>query len=224
MGLSQVAFAKLVGVTQATLSGMERGISPVSTEVLYGLACNNPEVDLHYLLCGQQAQPKADIYEIASHVRPVIRALGDGLDDLPPDGVADDYLAVPLLDGKVAAGPGGVVWERVKSLVWLYRPELGRRRRLVAVKVAGSSMEPTIPSGAIIIIDRDLWEPQGNRKHIWALRTENGDTQIKRLHRVNGGLLVVSDNFADHGPEIAWTNDLKKLVIGQVIWMWRSLY
>lgn len=202
---------------------MERGQSPVSSEVLYGLACHAPEVDLREILCGLPTPSRLDAVSVASLVRPVFRPVSDNLSDLPPEGVADEYVAVPLVEGQVAAGPGRVAWENVLSLVWVFKPELGRRKNLVALRVAGDSMTPTIPDQAIIIVDRDSRQPAGNRKGIWALRTEDGAVQIKRLQRVKDGLIVISDNFSKHPPELAWTADLQRLVIGKVIWMWQSL-
>lgn len=231
LGLTQQAFADLVGITQATLSAMERGQSPVSSEVLYGLAGHAPEVDLREILCGSPAPSRLDAVAVASLVRPVIRPVSDNLSDLPPDGVADAYVAVPLVDGQVAAGPGGVAWESVLSLVWVFKPELGRRKNLVALRVAGDSMAPTIPDQAIIIVDRDSRQPAGNRKGIWALRTEDGAVQIKRLQRYQPPQdakqpetwWTFSDNFQDYPPTLVWTGDFEKLIIGQVVWMWRSL-
>ena len=227
LGLKQSDFAQLTGITQATLSRMERGIGPISAEAIYGILSNWPDTDVHALMCGSpspvQIPVPADALEVASNVRPVIRALGAPVDDLPEERVADDYLAVPLVEGRVAAGAGAVAWDRIMSLVWVYRPEVGRRRNLVAVKVWGDSMHPTVPHDAIIIIDRDQRWPQGNRHAIWAVRTgPEGDLAIKRLQRADGILLLMSDN-PDHAPMVAWTKDLEKLVVGRVIWMWRSL-
>lgn len=220
-GLSQGKLAEALGVGQASLSRIEAGKGPISGEVIYNFACTFQDVDIREILCGVQST--ADAIAIAHQVRPIIRAAADSLDDLPQQGMSDDYLAVPLVAGKVAAGPGGVVWEQVDSLVWVYRPALGRRHRLIAVRVGGDSMQPTVPDGAIVIIDLDQWQPNGGRRHIWALRTKDGETQIKRLHRMDTSLIVISDNFSNYPPEPAWTADLNQLVIGKVIWMWRSL-
>lgn len=203
---------------------MEAGHTPVSGDVIYGLACAlRKDVDIYQLLCGGDAAAPVDAIEVASNVRPVIRALGAPVDDLPGERVADDYLAVPLVEGRVAAGAGAVAWDVVRSLVWVYRPEVGRRRNLVAVQVWGDSMHPTIPHQAIIIIDRDQRLPQGDRRAIWAVRTgPEGDLAIKRLQMADGLLLLMSDN-PEHPPMVAWTTDADKLVVGRVIWMWRSL-
>ena len=224
LGLKQAEFADKLGIARSSISRIEQGERPPSAELLFGLACFFG-VDLMEMLCDVAAShtQTVDAIDVAAHVRPVIRAAGDSLEDLPQQGIADDYLAVPLVEGRVAAGPGGVVWDQVESLVWVYRPALGRRHRLIAVRVGGDSMSPTIPDGAIVIIDLDQWQPNGERQHIWALRTADGDAQVKRLHRMDGGLIIMSDNAIDYPPEIAWTGDLRRLVIGKVIWMWRSL-
>lgn len=223
LGFNQANFADKLGIARSSISRMEQGERPPSAELLFGLVCDF-DVDLKDLLCGVAASHTlvVDAIEAAAQVRPVIRAAADTLDDLPQQGLSDDYLAVPLVNGKVAAGPGGVVWNQVESLVWVYRPALGRKHRLIAVRVGGDSMEPTIPNKAIVIVDLDQWQPNGGRRHIWALRTAEGDTQIKRLQLVDERLVLVSDNV-DHPLEGAWTGDLRRLVIGKVIWMWRSL-
>ncbi|MBU4278212.1 MAG: LexA family transcriptional regulator [Proteobacteria bacterium] len=219
LGLTQGEFAELAGVAPASVSRMESGQVPPSPEVLYYLSRHHPQVDVRELLCGEPTPSRVDAIDIAAHVKPVIRPLSAG----GKEAAADDYFAVPLVEGRAAAGFGGVVWDKVKSLVWVYRPELGRRRNLVAVRVAGDSMKPTVPDGSIVIVDRDQWMPEGKRRFVWALRTAEGDTVIKRLHKVNGSLLILSDNFMDYPPEPAWTAELGKLVIGKVIWMWHSL-
>jgi phage repressor protein C with HTH and peptisase S24 domain len=225
LGFTQRDFATVLGVTAGALSQIEKGTTKPAFRILNKLATLISCDELCWLITGNEKNlsKSTDAAEVASYIRPVIRSVGTPIHELPPDSIADDYMAVPLLDGKVAAGAGGVVWQKVKSLVWVYRPELGQHKNLVAVKVAGDSMIPTIPPGAISIIDRDQWQATGSRKHIWAIRTDDGDTQIKRLHRINGGLLLLSDNFAEHPPTPAWSCDLKKLVIGKVVWMWRSL-
>lgn len=232
LGYNQAEFADKLGVARSSISRMEQGERPPSAELLFGLVCDL-DIDLKELLCGVAASHPflADAVEIAANVRPVIRPLSDNLHDLPPERVADEYVAVPLVDGQVAAGPGRVAWESVRSLVWVFKPELGRRKNLVALRVAGDSMTPTIPDQAIIIVDRDSRQPSGNRKGIWALRTEDGDVQIKRLYRrmpspadkLPETWWILSENLEDYPPELAWTMDFDRLVLGQVVWMWRSL-
>lgn len=231
LGLTQTQLADKCGVSQSVISSAEKGDQPPPLEVYYWLACDCPDVDLRQLLCGKETTLSIDAVAVASLVRPIIRPVTDNLNDLPPEGLADDYVAVPLVDGKVAAGYGALVWKEVQSLIWVYKPALDGRKNMVAARVMGNSMLPTIPDDAIVIIDRDIHQPTGERKHIWALRTEDGDLQIKRLHRnvpppgsnEPESWWVFSDNFQEYPPGMVWTGDFEKLLIGQVVWMWRSL-
>ena len=214
----------MMGLTQASLSRMEAGKGPVSAELIYNFACQFPGVDVRQLLCGQPSS--LSVSQIAANITPVIRPITKPINGIPDDASADDYFAVPLVEGRVAAGPGGFLWEQVESLVWVYQPELGNRRNLIAVKVAGDSMYPTVPDGAIVIVDLDRRDPRGDRRNIWAIRTDQeGAVAIKRLQILKGepGYLVLSDNFNAYPPEVAWTKEPSKLVVGQVVWMWRSL-
>lgn len=224
--LSQIGFAKLVGVSQSVISSAEKGSQPPPVEVYYWLALKKPEVDIRRLLTGETQKTLIDPYKVAANIRPIIRPVGASLDDLPDEVVADEYLAVPLLEGKAAAGPGGVVWNKKTSMVWVCRKELNHRKNLVAIRVAGDSMTPTVPDGSIIIIDRDDWDPRANhaaQRAVWALRTQEGDTQVKRLQRLKDGpYIMVSDNL-DYPAESVWTDNLRDLVIGRAVWMWRSL-
>ena len=223
MGASQSTFADMLSISQGALSKIERGFLPLPLEALHNLIREHAELDIRMLICGQPGTASAEAQQVASLIRPVIRPLGTDFQGSTGEQCADDYLAVPLVDGRAAAGPGGVVWNQVKSLVWVFRPELGNRQQLVALRVGGNSMEPTIPDGAIVIVDKADWQPNGDHRHIWALRTEDGDTQVKRLKATQKGMLLINDNFNEYPPDVAWTGDVKKLIIGKVIWMWRAL-
>ncbi|WP_187288614.1 XRE family transcriptional regulator [Desulfarculus baarsii] len=216
-GYNQKDFAELLAIGQSTLSRIENGERPPSPELLYRLALKFPSVDLRELLVGY---PSCHICDNEPQL--VINVLENDL-ATGQDIAAADYLAVPLVDGKIAAGLGSVVWEDVQSVVLACRAELGNKRHLVSVKVCGDSMSPTVPDGATVVIDRDDWRPSGNRRHIWAIRDQWGGAAIKRLFKVDDGLLVISDNFDQYPPQPAWTADLRKLVIGRVVWMCRKL-
>jgi len=144
-----------------------------------------------------------------------------------------DYYSAPLVEGRIAAGSGGLVSpDQIKSKVWIYAPALRERRqhRLTAVQVSekdGESMLPTIGPDDIVLIDHH--DPGGVPSHfksgkIYAVRTDrlNSDTAIKRVYRSNGNLVLASDNRA-YPPIVAWSNDISELIIGRVVWGWRDL-
>jgi len=135
----------------------------------------------------------------------------------------------PLIDGKIAAGPGRFIKDdEIRSYVWLYLPKLRERakHRLVAVEIGAreTSMKPTLFPGDIVLIDTD--EPKSasdfKDRRIYAVRTSDGGCQVKRLSLDRENILIESDNRKVR-TEVAWTKDLKKLIIGRVVWAWRNL-
>lgn len=145
----------------------------------------------------------------------------------------EDYYAAPLVEGRFAAGYGRIVSDNIKSYVWIYGPALETRKRhcLIAVQLAedADSMEPNLLPGDIILIDRS--DPSSASEFtngkIYAIRVSGSpdidDCAIKRLSISGESVMISSDNSAKYHPEIAWTNDLQKLIIGRVIWGWRDM-
>jgi transcriptional regulator with XRE-family HTH domain len=140
-----------------------------------------------------------------------------------------EYFKAPLLAGKIAAGPGRVIPENdIRSYVWLYSPKLfGRNTHdLIAVEIGQGeeSMTPTLFPGDIVLMDRD--DPRGKMDfkngRIYGIRTKGGECQVKRVYVKSRSLIIVSDN-REVPPENAWTDDLKRLIIGRVVWGWRNL-
>lgn len=158
--------------------------------------------------------------EIIIEATPRVMVLTDKM-EIPREDEFDDYLAVPLVEDRIAAGAGRVVRDEIRSLVWVYRPEVGRRRNLVAVQVGKKekSMIPTIQPGAIVILDRD--DRIIKKKGVYCVRTERETCAVKRVHKMNDTILLLSDN-PEYLPMKAYTNDTDELIIGRVIWYWKS--
>jgi phage repressor protein C with HTH and peptisase S24 domain len=85
-------------------------------------------------------------------------------------------------------------------------------------------MIPTLFPGDLVLIDRD--DPQGQMDfkngRIYGVRTKGGECQVKRVYVKSQKLIISSDN-REVPPEPAWTDDLKRLLIGRVVWGWRNL-
>ena len=152
--------------------------------------------------------------------KPVITIVG-GVQEVPKGMRPDDYYGVPMVEDRIAAGQGRIMDDHVAGLVWVYKPEIGNRRNLVAVKLAADaeSMQPTLHPGNIVIIDRDdkAITPQG----IYAVRTSQEHLAIKRLTVSNGRFWLVSDNHR-WPPQISEFDSSEKLIIGRVVWSWTS--
>ena len=141
--------------------------------------------------------------------------LGVSLDDLLGVGsplVSRTPSSLELLDPDVlpveaAAGAGAEVPDG-SGVVRLDRCDL--------IVVTGDSMEPTLPDGGSILVDRDSAELLEGR--VFVLRTEEG-LVVKRVRRGGDGWLLCSDNPSWEpvplGPEDS--------VVGQVLWAGRPL-
>jgi phage repressor protein C with HTH and peptisase S24 domain len=103
--------------------------------------------------------------------------------------------------------------------------ELGARAHhdLRAVRVGGTSMEPLIPEGSVVVLDladRDFVDGR-----IYAVAVEEGGVEmvatVKRVRRMDGAFVLWPENSA-YSPQIA-RGDWSDICVGRVVWLWRSL-
>ena len=126
---------------------------------------------------------------------------------------------------KLAAAAGGgaaVLSEDVTGYLAFHRGWLDRHAldpaQCTVIDVAGDSMEPALPDGCSILVDR------GRRRrlsgHLFVLLTGDG-VVVKRLARGDGDdWRLVSDNDSPSWPDIPWSDDTE--IIGEVKWMART--
>jgi phage repressor protein C with HTH and peptisase S24 domain len=175
------------------------------------------EMSLEDLLTGPKPPPEV--------LQPVISLVGKY--DQPPEGlIVDDYFAVPMVDGNIAAGHAGAIpGDFITSMVWVYKPEIGKRKHhnLRAVKLANNanSMEPTIRRGSIVIIDPT--ETAIHKRAIYAVRLEQyeGACAIKRVRENGEFWFFLSDN-PEWEPIVMKKERDHNPIIGRVIWSWTS--
>lgn len=140
------------------------------------------------------------------------------------------YVAVPLYtDVRAAAGSGSLVEHEAADDALIFKEDwirfaLGARPQdLYLIRVAGDSMEPTLRSEDVILVDRRATRP--DREGVYILRM-NGMLLVKRLQALPGGLVrVMSDNptFAPYEVALTDLDGDKMAVIGRVIWTGRRL-
>lgn len=147
-----------------------------------------------------------------------------------------DFVLLPLLKSRVAAGPEGeILYEEVGDYYpfkrWWIEKISGRseerRKCLVLVKVRGDSMSPTINQGEIILVD--IWETERleiRTGQIYLINMPDGSSAIKRLaiSEAKDGrvkLICMSDNVAAYQPfefDLDPSRSLKHYVLGRVRW------
>jgi phage repressor protein C with HTH and peptisase S24 domain len=110
----------------------------------------------------------------------------------------DDYALIPQYLARASAGNGyhndhvdvgeGLVFKRS----WLARLKLNTDR-LCAIYAEGSSMEPTISDGEVLLIDQSETTPRNGK--VYAILRPDGSVSIKRLvQQIAGDWIIRSDN------------------------------
>ena len=170
----------------------------------------------------------------------IARAAGRPLDwftseiDTSAPGVAEpigtyavgDFVLLPLYDVRASAGHGA--WnddERVSKTLafrreWIASDLRANPDALVLVYVDGDSMEPTLSSGDVVMVDRSQTALRSDGIYVFS---HDGSLLIKRLQRMAGDAVrVISDNprfsFYDLQVTDFEGEHARAQMIGRVVW------
>ena len=134
-----------------------------------------------------------------------------------------DIRPVEVVEVAAAAGGGAETYdETVVGRLWFRRDWLERHAidptQCHVISVRGESMEPTLPNGCSILVDRSQGRRQRRDGNIFVMRTEDG-LVVKRVSREEDGRWVIeSDNPAWEAAP--WSEDTE--IIGEVRWAART--
>lgn len=151
MGLSQEAFAALVGSSKPSQVRYESGDRAPDSDYL--LAALDAGVDVAYLLTGSRTTSMVSAY----FNRPLLQIVGDANFTDPQPTV--EFLQVPVFDAALAAGAGAHNHaEAIEGAVafrkdWLRSIGVAPTSAVIA-RARGDSMQPTIQDGDMLLIDR----------------------------------------------------------------------
>lgn len=135
-----------------------------------------------------------------------------------------DFLDVPRINVEIAAGDGSV--PHIEEIIGCLKfsrmflrgcgVQAGSAR---VVDVRGTSMEPTIKDGAVLLVSTNNREPVDNQ--IFAMVRPSEGLIVKRLMRITGQWVARSDNrdFKD----IPISDGEPITIIGRAIWMGAKL-
>ena len=154
----------------------------------------------------------------------------------PQSGVQADYLFIPLVEGRVTAGPeGGLLYDQPEDYypfkkAWILR-KFGRdqahHKALVLVKVTGDSMVPTINPGELILVD--TWESERleiQDGKIYLVRMPDGMITVKRLilkQDKGVSLVCLSDNPSFKPFKFQVEMPLQWYILGRIRWVGREI-
>ena len=122
-----------------------------------------------------------------------------------------------------AAGGGAVVFdETVVGRLWFRRDWLASHaidpKQCNVISVHGESMEPILPSGCSILVDRSQGRRRRREGRIFVLRTEDG-LVVKRVGRdEEGNWWIESEHPA--WPRVPWSDTTE--IVGEVRWLGRT--
>lgn len=151
----------------------------------------------------------------------------------------ENYMAIPLAQGGVAAGPGLIAEDAVRGWVLAMKDQSSIRYRsnLVAVEIGRNqeSMVPTLHPLDIVLVDRDDFRPEPDGS-IFLVRHPGPDAEVavKRVYTSRKDsqtlLTFVSDNPdkrsyppSVYSLETDYAGDLRRAVVGRVVWAWSDM-
>lgn len=154
-------------------------------------------------------------------ISPRLQAMAESIAAVSPS-TDSEFVEVPKKTVALSAGKGREphVEEEVSRLKFradFLRSVGANRQSAAVVDVSGRSMEPTIPDGAVLLVNGSNREPRD--RLIFALRIGN-ELFVKRLVAHNGGWLARSDNEdRQQYPDIDLSNSTDIEIIGRAVWM-----
>lgn len=212
-GINQTTLAKMAGLSIGSLSALENRDS-VRSEFAPQLA-RALGVPVEELITGETATvaltaPSAYVSASGGRVPELIDIEGN-----------PDYPAIRRVNIKAQAGVTGYSVEYMEEerlpiffrRDWYesrgYRPE-----RMIAVRVAGDSMLPSLHDGDLIVVNTERKEP---KQGITFLVSHEGEVVVKRLVRDVGIWWLTSDNQDQRRyPRVQCNGDTQ--IIGEVVY------
>ncbi|MFY3134240.1 XRE family transcriptional regulator [Achromobacter ruhlandii] len=143
-------------------------------------------------------------------------------DAAPEDDGAAEFVSVRRLDVRLSAGHGELVMSEDERGRLSFRADFLRSagaspEDTVSVSVKGDSMEPLIPDGAVILVNRSATSIINGK--VYAFR-HHGEVLVKRLYKGNGGFIARPENPAGGYPDMHLSfEDPEIEIIGRAFWV-----
>jgi|GEM_PF-1984968 len=183
-GLSQTQFAKELGLKNNTIiSQYEKGVTAPSNKILL-LIAQTFDVDYFWLITGKNTNDPKEIFNAGFNMV----ANANAKRNIVPLMRELKMRVFPIVS-RISAGPVKEYYINIdpeKAICIPYKHD-----NCVAMQVDGDSMANKIDSGDIILIDLYKNIKDGD---IVAVALKNGEQLIKRFKRIDGMIVLYSDN------------------------------
>ncbi len=224
--LSQRKIADAAGMTPSAVNLYFKGINPLNAQFA---AVLSEQLQVPVERFSTRLAEEIDKLTRASPERPAVESNAVLLgpmdvwdDDTPLD---DDEVYVPFLkEVELSAGTGRTAIERSPKQKLRFGKKTLRRQGVqpseaVCVTVAGNSMEPVLPDGSTVGVDRGTTSIIDGK--MYAL-DHGGQLRVKTLYRLpGGGIRMRSFNRDEHPDEEYTQTDMLNneiAVLGRVFW------
>lgn len=193
LGKTQLEFSKALGIATSTFQYYERGERDIPASVVSSLITTFG-VNPLWLLSN-----KGQMFDIMAF----------------DSKVPNDFVTIPLVNSRISAGAGLLPQEGVESCMCFRKDWIGRKgdaQNMSLIRVSGDSMEPTLSTGDIVLIDhsRNFINDFG----MYAISVDDS-ILIKRLQPFSGKVQIISDN-SKYPPIIVDAQDL--IINGKALW------
>lgn len=144
-----------------------------------------------------------------------------------------DYAHIPVHEASLSAGPGAdnagsnITDHLAFRRDWLKRIGVSANRACLA-RVTGHSMEPTLWSGDMVLIDQTKTDPVIRKRSETDLRrapiyafVQNGEARVKRIERPSSDAIILISDNPEVAPELrsgAEAEQMQLAIIGKVVW------
>lgn len=210
-------FGRMIGVSHTTVKRYEAGALP-DINTLFRIA-RIGGMDLGRLLTGVPLSSGLREWRpLNFQVQPARPKAGGGQ---APD--ASEFVSVPLTEGRIAAGEPIIAEEDIIDHVLLHVRALkrtGASRDLIACRVQGDSMTPSLNSGDIVVIDRGVDKEKIQEKKIYAV-FDGGGITAKMLQRDGYLLYLIPLNISERIQSVDLREN-ENPIVGLVIGAWRN--
>ncbi len=216
-------FADECGIPRSAMESYGKGTMP-SAEHLIGIR-KTFNVNINWLLTGEGDVNKVAGISLDNLPIPTCRLVDivSGPEEMPDrwKHLKNEFICVPLVNIEIAAGQPIMEEEYIEGWAVVHVAHIKGKKDLVAVRVKGKSMEPTLNDKSIVCIDRT--EKTIINGTIYAVSLPDGSV-VKRVFKNGKTLQLISDN-PDPQYRQAIILNLNEMegynpVVGKVIWSW----
>ncbi|MDQ8954518.1 S24 family peptidase [Acinetobacter rudis] len=218
LGLTQADLIRSTGAGRATVHGWVNGTNKPSAKHINALS-NALKTTPQWLLDGHESHGPSHSTTSEINCKPVFA--WETPEDLDPNA----YVIIPHVNVRFSAGNGCIAefeptekeLGTAQPIDWIHKKKISPKN-LVTVDIDGDSMEPRIPNGSVVMLDKSintLDQVQSGR--VYAIRYGN-ELKIKRLSRRFDGALIIDSDNPEYKTEIVELNQLEHIsIIGKYV-------